>query len=264
MRRWPSSLGVAAAVALGGCALEPGQPWGEALVTAQVALDAPSDRLRDGRVRTSRDYAVRLDSVELVLSSLALAQRAEGSAGPTAFDPAAPPEGYSLCHNGHCHAADGRLVDYADIETELLGATANGPLTLMPVDARLSVSLDQPSARVSVSADLERGALTTLSASITALRLRGHVVDTRAARRLPEEGVTFDLELPLALRLVTPIEGRVGRDAPLRRAWTALVALPATLLDTADFAGPGLVAQDVEAYLTDAASLTLETTGDSL
>jgi len=262
MRRWLSSLWFGAAAALGGCALEPGQPWGEASISTQIALEVPSDRLRAGRVRTSRDYAVRLDAVEVVLSSLELAQRTEGRAGPTAFDPAAPPEAYSLCHNGHCHAADGRLVDYADIEAELLGATADGSRTLMPIDARIIVPLDGPSKAVSASADLERGALVDLSASVGALRLRGHVIDTRAARRLPDAGVDFDAELPLTVRLVAPLAGDVGRDAPLHHAWKARIALPATLLDTADFSASGLVADDVETYLADAASLTVEPTGD--
>ncbi len=262
MRRWLSSLGFGASVALGGCALEPGQPWGEASISTQIALDVPSDRLREGRVRTSRDYAVRIDAVEVVLSSLELSQRAEGSAGPTAFDPSAPPEGYSLCHNGHCHAADGRLVAYADIESELLGATADGPLTQLPLDALIVVPFEGPSEAVSASTDLERGAFVTLNASLGALRIRGNVVDTRAVPRLPEAGLDFDTSLPLTVRLVAPLQGRVGRDAPLHSAWNARIHLPVTLLDTADFATSGLVADDVASYFEVRASLTVEPSGE--
>jgi hypothetical protein len=154
------------------------------------------------------------------------------------------------------------LVAYADIESELLGATADGPLTQLPLDALIVEPFEGPSEAVSASSDLERGAFVTLTASLGALRIRGNVVDTRAVPRLPAAGLDFDTSLPLTVRLVAPLQGRVGRDAPLHSAWNARIHLPVTLLDTADFSASGLIADSVETYLADAASLTVEPSGE--
>ncbi len=60
----------------------------------------PERDVGDGWQRLASDFEVKLDDVSLTLQALALLPGAEAA---LAFDPAAPPPGYSLCHNGHCH-----------------------------------------------------------------------------------------------------------------------------------------------------------------
>lgn len=109
-------------VLLAGCADGPGEGWA-VLDTASLEgrLEvADGRRTADGWIRLASDWQIRLDRFEWRFAEAALIQleRVGGGSGE-AFDPANPPAGYSLCHNGHCHADDGRLVDYAEIEAEL-------------------------------------------------------------------------------------------------------------------------------------------------
>lgn len=87
---------------LAGCVWGPGEPFVELVqVDLQVEVDGDAD--------------ARVTGARLLLQSLQ---------GGVSFDPADPPEGYSLCHNGHCHKDDGTLPTYEQIEAELAGDAA--------------------------------------------------------------------------------------------------------------------------------------------
>lgn len=123
------------ALLLAGCTFQPGTGFStldRVAFEASVAPSAARD-LGDDTVLTDLGYRVAISEATLSASSLALQELSGGAAG--SFDPAEPPPGYTLCHGGHCHAEDGRVVDYADVEAELAGASASF------VD-RVSVPLD--------------------------------------------------------------------------------------------------------------------------
>ncbi len=186
---------------LSGCALEPGDPWGLVLPELEVGLVLPAGRVDDaGRIRTSDDYRVTLDRVRIEVDTLELVA---GERGVLSFDPASPPPGYTLCHNGHCHAEDGRLVDYADVEAELAGGSGGAaPLAVVPGQV---VELDGPGlVGLSLGGCAVEGCVidapvtaALLRARVSSVQLEGRVEDARtgAAARLAPGGVPFDVAL---------------------------------------------------------------------
>ena len=91
------------------CTLFGGQPWGFADVELQVAF-APEESRRtdDGWLLTSSDFAYELSDFSVDVAAVRLRISNDAAGGGGAFDPANPPPGYSLCHQGHCHRDDRR------------------------------------------------------------------------------------------------------------------------------------------------------------
>ena len=88
--------------------LDDGLPWGTLEATMEASFAPSEGRLDDdGRLKTSQNYVVALDEVAVAFDAFTLVLAAGGAA---AFDPSNPPEGYSLCHNGHCHADSGERL----------------------------------------------------------------------------------------------------------------------------------------------------------
>ena len=105
---------------LSGC-LGDGLPWGQLETSMTASFAPPGGRLDDqGRLKTTANYVVDDLKVTVGFDAFSLVLAAQGAAG---FDPANPPEGYSLCHNGHCHSDSGALVDYEDIALEMAGGS---------------------------------------------------------------------------------------------------------------------------------------------
>lgn len=102
---------------LAGCALEPGGGF-STLGEVQVggALETTFLPTGDGR-------EVELTSALLTVVAATL-QSLSGGGGDNSLDPSAPPEGFSLCHSGHCHHEDGSLWSYEEIEAWLAGGYA--------------------------------------------------------------------------------------------------------------------------------------------
>jgi len=123
--RW-SLTGLLFVASLTSCILPPGEGWVPIELNVQAVFESDGRIQENGRFKTSKNYEIEFGSVELLglgfrLEALAAAQ------GLVVFDPQNPPEGYSLCHNGHCHSASGELVDYEDIQEELnLASGASG------------------------------------------------------------------------------------------------------------------------------------------
>ncbi|MCA9514934.1 MAG: hypothetical protein KC635_08330 [Myxococcales bacterium] len=263
---------LAGSAGAGGCAFSDGDPWGRLELDAAARLDRPADRAVDGKLLTAENYLVALDTVELVPGDVTVAQKAEGSAG--AFDPADPPEGYTLCHNGHCHATDGRLVPYEEVAAELAGGGGSaGPSVTIPVAAGAMVALptsgeaaEIPLGDCPAGCEWARGEMDTVSVAVTSLHLRGTVFDqlTGGAARLPSEGVGFDVTIPLdAVAPSASLHAAFGVDEPVGLRVHATVVVPATLFDgidfaTADTAGSAFVAALAAAF-GERAALALET-----
>lgn len=237
-----------------GCTAGPGAGFGElASATLDAALVPGEARdLGGGAVLTNLAYAVTPTVMTLELGSVALLEL-QGAGGAT-FDPANPPEGYGLCHGGHCHRDDGALVAYADVEAELAGGGASFvAVATLPVDATVDLlagaHLDlEPESPILPKADVSK-----LTLGVGALHLEGVVEDG-------DRGVW-----PLRIDLPLDAELGAGFDLVLDRASDPVLDLTValepggTLFDDLDFAA---LAADDAVVLDDpdaAASLTLAT-----
>ncbi|MCP3101343.1 hypothetical protein LZ198_20935 [Myxococcus sp. K15C18031901] len=172
---------------LSGCALDSGEGFAVLEPTVQARYAPTQDRQTgDGFQRLSSDFQVRLDNAALGVSHVELLGGA-GTSGPTTFDPANPPPGYSLCHNGHCHRSDGALVDYADIEAELNGGGGSGAslVAALHVDGELDLVSSEPVAvECEPDCELPRTTLTRGVWEVTTVKLEGQVRDARVPARI--------------------------------------------------------------------------------
>jgi len=201
---------------------------------------APSEgRLDDqGRLKTSQSYVVALDEVTVAFDAFTLVLAAGGAAG---FDPSNPPEGYSLCHNGHCHADSGELVEYETIALELAGGSGGG---------RFSVALDASHAPLTAETaainvlpcdpapcQLPKGDLAGLELIVRSVAVRGTTYDTLSGdnARLPEEGWPFDISVPVMTPLNAKLEGTIGRGEPVGVDLALAFEFPAEVFDDIDF-----------------------------
>ncbi|MFT7621187.1 MAG: hypothetical protein ACI9WU_000348 [Myxococcota bacterium] len=228
-------------IAVAGCAFSDGQPFGQLDVSLTVTRPLPDDRLDDqGRFITAADYAFDVDTLTVQVAA-GVARVSDDTAAAAAFDPAAPPPGYSLCHNGHCHHESGSLVDYEDIAAELAAGSATGsgvpltPATSAPFSAGDVVALGCPD-----RCFVPLGSLRTIDVQITGLTVTGRVFDRRTgdAARLPDEGLevaeTFDFDLTLS----TVASATIDRSSPLGIAIALGLEIPVSLFDRTDWSVP--------------------------
>lgn len=216
----------------------PGQPWG--VVEPNVVVDAwqpPEERLTAlGHLRTARSYVVQLNKLELTLGRFT-AILSDTDAALT-FDPGNPPPGYSLCHNGHCHAESGALVDYDVIERELGGGSGQAVAVVLPLNQTVTLRSTPISLKPEPCAGCELvvpGVLSLATLNITHLTLEAHVTDTSILARLPEEGVnvqaTVEMDTPLTQALSIEFDNQHRVGARLN----ATLRLPFSLFDDIDF-----------------------------
>ncbi|MCA9564849.1 MAG: hypothetical protein KC561_15235 [Myxococcales bacterium] len=221
------------------CAFSDGQPWGEAEFSLLLSRGF-DDRLNDeGQVRTVANYSITVDELELHVSSVSL-ESVAGESNGAAFDPANPPEGYSLCHNGHCHADDGSLPTYEEVALQL-GESSGGAKTVyfVPVDFSASLSPSESLALTDCgeACYLEPGSLLSASASVDRLRVTGRAYDqlTGDAARLPTDGVEFVATLGIDQTFTALIDGTVGDGQPLRVGVALELSIQGNLFDEVDW-----------------------------
>lgn len=229
---------LAALCVLSACA-DAGLPWGWVEVEVQARFDPDEGRIdEEGRLKTSGDFALTLDEVEASFDALTVVLAGAGAAD---FDPANPPEGYSLCHNGHCHSDSGALVDYEVIALEIAGGTAG---------ARVTVGLDDEPAALSAASvdvdaipceagpcDLPRGELSGLELTLASLWVSGTAFDrlTGDKARLPPEGVAFEAAVEVPTAILAQLAGSIGPGEPVGLNLGVGFALPPELFDDIDF-----------------------------
>ncbi len=187
---------------LSACGFADGAPW------ATVSLDLSAQLDEAGRgpdVYTTRlDYAVSDVRIDMAFESARFSQAAAGtasSAAAEAFDPAEPPAGYSLCHNGHCHADSGELVAYEDI---ISGTAAAGADAGYSVEGALTGTIALSTAPQPVAfacadgCELVESELTQLSIETSTVRIQAHISDlrTEGRQRLTDDGLDLDVTLP--------------------------------------------------------------------
>jgi hypothetical protein len=107
-----------------------------------------------------------------------------GGTEALSFDPANPPPGYSLCHNGHCHSDEGALVDYEAIEAELSGDDATRRTALQLEGAEVDLLAGEPLALACVGdCSLGMGHIARIRIGVHELHLAGKVRDGLAEPR---------------------------------------------------------------------------------
>lgn len=257
LRALRALLVAAALVAPTGCTLYAGQPWGDVEAALEVSFEPPAERLDDyGRLKTSFDYALEIERLALVLPE-ARVLVATGEAGSLSFDPAAPPPGYSLCHNGHCHHESGRLVEYEEIEQELQLGGGSFALVRMTEDEEVHLSAtpwEVSLAPCEPDCLVPRGSLERLEVVVSEVRLRARVVDLRTGERarLEEGSVGVLARLPVSTTLHAPLQGRLDQGELPGVALAAALRVSETLFDRVDFAEVvGAAGSDVEVDLSD-------------
>lgn len=231
-------LGCAAvAVALGACTADPGEPWArlDATLIARWA-DRPERAVDGAWVKLNTLYEARVTTLRLTVDRILLSS-IDGAAGMAPFDPARPPPGYSLCHNGHCHAADGRIVSYADIQAEASGGRA----VEQTVVSLLGSEIDLLSPNVFALPCDPRCALPATRiqrarARVTHLSIAGVVREGRTPSRLAGEwpwrwegSIAVDGAEPVVLD--TAVDLPADRHHPPRIALALMLEVDATLLD---------------------------------
>jgi hypothetical protein len=201
-----------------GCAWDAGEGFAvlEPSVRAEYTPQADRDA-GDGYQRLASNFQVRITTARMRLESIELLGRT-GGGGPTSFDPANPPPGYTICHNGHCDREDGTLVPYEEVEAELAGggAAASTVATLSVGDMDLLAPRTfTPGCKP--DCELPRTNVSNGRWAVTALRLEGTVRDTLATPRFTGER-PFRLDLNAANPQATPVLELTGAlDIPSDR-----------------------------------------------
>ncbi len=231
-----------------GCVAEPGHGFAtleRATVTANLER-APSRELGGGWFLTDRHYEVRLDALSLSLDGIRL-DRADRSpaVGSAVFDPNDPPAGYSLCHGGHCHAEDGRLVSYAEIEAELGGSSTQAPLVTFAEGVHLDLLDPAPLVirTFDPSPELPQATLERVSMHLHTLTLRGRVRGGPEDTPLPGE-LPLTIELPIEGTLTAPLQLTIDQDGPGSFRVLLTLELTTRLLD-----GVALVPDEDEVHV---------------
>jgi hypothetical protein len=228
-----------------GCALDAGEGFAVLQPSLRAAYTSPPSReVGDGFQRLSSDFQVKLTTARMRLDRIELLGRS-GGGGPTSFDPANPPPGYTICHNGHCDREDGAQVPYEEVEAELSGGgSAATTVATLPVGA---VDLLNPETRAlecQPDCELPRTTVSNGRWTLTALWLEGFVRDSRATPRFPGER-SFRVDFPATGAQAEPAMIITGAlDVPSDRAHAPRVVLDLKLeltpasFDPVDWAAP--------------------------
>lgn len=220
-----------ALLACAGCTFGDGDPFGE--VTAHIAAryEERADRdAGDGWQKLTSELEVKLSEMAITIDAVELVDL--GGAAAIAFDPANPPPGYSLCHNGHCHSDEGALVDYEDIVAELGGNSDAARTALVLTGGNVDLLADQTLPLACTGACmLGMGHVARVRVGISSVTIAGAVRDGLAEPR-------FEGEQPLALDLSggvleAPVDLPFDDDHEPKVAIALELALSATLFDAA-------------------------------
>jgi len=219
------------------CAWDDGEPFGVVEARLATAWTLRADRGGTWQ-RLASDFEVEVTSGRAELGELALIDR--GTAA-LAFDPADPPPGYTLCHNGHCHADGGRLVSYEEISAELGGGGGPTPVLTLAVGARDLVPGGEAALGCDGPCELPLATIGRVELAVARLELAGRVRDRRQPPRLTGE-VAWTLALDRtgdAAPVRGDVELPVDRGHDPRITLAAGFAPTAALLDGVDFAQAG-------------------------
>jgi hypothetical protein len=227
-----------------GCTFEAGDWFANVTASFEGSYVTRADRdVGGGWQKLNTLYQARVTRALVTVESIAL-QDLGGDGGGVSFDPAHPPPGYSLCHNGHCHANDGRLVPYAEIEAELAGGGMAAARTVVsfPVGETDLLAAGRRGLECEPQCGLGEANVRRARATVTRVVFEGLVREGRSPARLEGE-VPWRWEAALATG-TGPTTGTldVEIDLPADNAHPPDVGLQLTLavgarlLDDVDWA----------------------------
>ena len=226
---------------LGACAWGPGQGFAVVEPTVRVAYEAqPARNADNGYQKLASDYQVRMDSASMRLDDIELLAISSGSGG--GFDPANPPAGYTLCHNGHCHRADGALIPYEEVAAGIGGGGGSRTVVTLPMEEPLNLLAPETRAvGCEPECALPQTRVSQGRWGIKTLRLEGTVRDGRvppriaSERRFVLERMPGENDAPVAV-LTGRLELPSDRETPPEAKLALRLVLTAQLFDTVDWA----------------------------
>lgn len=221
-------------LALSGCAI--GEGHGFVTVeesTLRVALEPGAARdLGGGTILTDLGFEVTLATATVAIGAVSL-DELTGTGGGGSFDPSSPPAGYTLCHGGHCHSDDGRLVPYAEIEAELAGGGAVlAPVLELPVDRSFELLASRTVVLDDGETELPRASLSRARVTIEGLGLSGSVT----GGTLGDRTILLRVGLPLSAVAGEGLEYSIDRSGPGRIAVAVELIFGGRFFDGLDFA----------------------------
>ncbi len=231
----PTAITATLALSLGACTFNPGLGWATLESATFEATLRPGEArdLGGGAFLVLPGYTFTVDEAVATFGPLELLELQGGGGGGGAFDPADPPEGYGLCHGGHCHADDGGLVSYAEIEAELAGGGASFvPVVRLPIEGDFDLAAAAPTAldAAEPAAELDAADISLARVSIERLQIRGAFSGGPTDAELSAPiAVTIDLEAPGDLS--AGVELPIGRGEDPRISLAASLEIDGTLLD---------------------------------
>ena len=223
-----------------GCALPAGHPWTVADIEAEVIWETQGRRGDDGLLKTAKNY--RLDFQSIRLSAVHVQVEASIDGADTSFDPSDPPEGYSLCHNGHCHNDAGELIDYEDIILELGSGDASSQVVTRK--AREPIIVDSAQAQSAHSmvlgpcddplglCEVGPSDLRAMSLQLDSVAVKFRIVhDTH----FPAPGIVLDVDVPMDSKLSSITAISLGTDGPQTVRLLARLAITPQIWDRLEF-----------------------------
>ncbi len=238
MKSWKSAIaGLALTLSMNACAWDDGEPFAVLSPHLDARLDIPADRdVGMGWQRLASGYEIAIATLELEAEELSLV---DGGDGGLTFDPANPPEGFSLCHNGHCHAADGSLVSYEEIAVQLGQQGSTSVVAAMDIGALDLIAGVSRILECEPSCDLPRANIALANLDVARLRAEGRVRDSAAPARIEGE-IPWVLDLDLSatgeLVLSTAIDLPANRGSDPNVTLDVELLVTSRVLDKAAFA----------------------------
>ena len=230
------TLAFVLAVAAEGCALGDGEGFGRLEPgRVEVGLEiGPAREVSYDALVTDLGYQVELSECSLELDRFELQTLLAAGSGNTRFDPANPPAGWTLCHGGHCHAEDGSLESYEEVQAKLAGGTARWEAV---ATAKLDRTFDllEPDVHslrnYEPQPELPRVVLGRAAVFGKTFRCRGQV---RAGDAEPR-ALALDLSLA-AEPMSVPLDESISRDGPETLTPAVRIRVGGSLFDEIDFA----------------------------
>ena len=272
-----TTIRLLAVLGLTACALPDGEAWQQAELEVNAVFEVNGRIQENGRFKTSKSYEIAFESVEI--TGLGFRTEALSSSTPLEiFDPSNPPEGYNLCHNGHCHNENNELIDYQDIQEELnqaSGAAANSLFQGLNNPISFGSFESDQSQRLSLGPCTDPYQVCDLGADAQVAKVVFEPLGASVSMRvyhdgtLPEEGLELtrfvNFETPISLTLSSPPSlenGTLGINLLIDKSlWDSIDFVLATELnptnDTTEWVEAELNSLLVEAF---SQHLTLQTT----
>lgn len=238
------ALTILTAAGLTACTFDDGNPSASVQGQLTAAFNVPEDRVAaSGAVKTATDFELIFENIEVEFGPMEIVQSAAVAA--VEFDPSDPPAGYSLCHNGHCHADAGELVDYEDIVSEIAeeqGITASRTRVLSSANGTIWETSfatdfnDCPNGRC----PLQQAPLTGVDVVISSITLSLSVTDTRTGDRRRIDDYTLNETFVVAATVSGQLDGAVV-DYHSDNAFTLLAELEISprIFDSVDWVALG-------------------------